>query len=130
MTVAFLQETHVIAHTVILATFLAATFRVIPMIGGFLHLSGGTRLFGAGFFLLSAMTHFANATDHQDSWLFTFSDHLLAIAIVAFLTGLTRDVFRAARRLSLAFAAVRIEYGKEVGDTVEATIAQALRGAR
>lgn len=130
MTLAFLSETHIIAHIVILATFLAGIFRLTPMLGTFVNFGWLTRVFGGGFFLFSAMTHFANATGHSESLLFAITDHLLAIAIVGFMALLTRDVFRAAQRLSLAFAAIRIEYGKEVGDTVEATIAEALGRSR
>lgn len=121
---------HIIAHTLIFIACLAAALEVSRSFVALISLRWRTRIAAKTFFVTCGLTHLGLALDKQDALFFTITDFIQAIGLILFLVLLAQDVFRALRRLRLAFQAIEAAYGED-GDGMIATVTLALqRGKR
>src|SRR3712207_470562 len=117
-----LSVTHLVAHLVIFVGYLLAIAQVVPVFSALIKLSLTTRIAGAGFFLFCGITHAGLALDAPDSGIVAATDHLQAVAIIAFIASLSRDLAGANKRLNTAF--------ESIGSDSAVTVAAALQDVR
>jgi hypothetical protein len=117
---------HVFAHIIIFLAYLGATIYVPGVMRSLFYVRPLTLIAGGGFFLFCGLTHLALALDKQDALLFEITDHLQAVAIVAFLILIAIDLTTALRRLRQAFKLIHDEQG-EGGDRAISLVTMALQ---
>ena len=117
---------HIVAHTVIFVACLVGALEVSRSFLAIIHLRWITRISAKVFFVTCGLTHLGLALDKSDALLFTLTDYLQAIGLVAFLVFLVQDLFLALRRVQMAFRAIHSKYGQD-GDRMIATITLALQ---
>jgi hypothetical protein len=117
---------HIVAHTIIFIACLVGALEVSRSFVALIHLRWRTRIAAKVFFITCGLTHLGLALEKNDALLFTLSDYLQALSLVAFLVLLVQDLFIALRRLQMAFRAIHSKYGKD-GDRMIATITLALQ---
>lgn len=113
-------------HIVLLFACGAAALRVVPSIQSIMYLNPVSRVGGTVFFLLAGVSEIGLIV-HGSQWFFLLAAYFEAVALIAFLIGLARDLQVALSRLRLAFMTVRHHYGKD-GDRIIATVTTALQG--
>ena len=114
--------THLVAHLIIFVGYLLAITQVVPVFSALIKLSLLTRVSGAGFFLFCGVTHAGLALDQAKSPVVAATDHLQAVAIIAFIIALTRDLAAANRRLDACF--------EQIGSGPAVAVAGALQDVR
>src|SRR3954452_19435002 len=111
---------HIVAHTIIFLACLAGAIEVSRSFVALIHLRWRTRIAAKTFFVACGIANLGLALE-SDGVLWTITDWIQAVALVAFLILLAQDLFRALRRVQLAFKAIHAKYGDD-GDTMIATV--------
>lgn len=118
---AALTVSHLLAHIAIFIGYLLAIALVVPVFSALIRLSPMTRITGAGFFLFCGVTHAGLAIGDPGSPIVSVTDHLQAVAIIAFIVSLTRDLAAANHRLDKAFELIGADSAVAVAAALQDT---------
>jgi hypothetical protein len=118
--------THLVAHVLSFFGYVAAMVVVPRTLSSLIDVRAVTTISGSGFFITCGLTHLGLALEKPGAWWVSVNDHLQAGFILVFVASLMLDLIRAQARLTAAFAAIGVKYGRGCAEEVQATIEHAL----